>query len=475
MTNMIRVLYVATALDSKNSIAAELTKALSDARGDLQIDLVVPHTDTIDKGVAPLAKRLVHCQAQIDGSARDISVLEGRSDAHVRTFYLDATEIKSGLSLDDDAGIIATAAFAQGVCQWLINAPIEYDIVHCEGLLTAMVPLYLRTICAETPRAAHAKSVVTLNGTENKATVDMAWINRLGLPQNLTSSEGLEFYGKMSILKGAYLYADKLAFPNHIVKNNIEKSVGSDIGMEGVLFSRLGNLETIRLGIDTDKLNPRTDKALDANYDDDDMAGKKTCKNALTKSLSLLKNRPVALFIGALNAESGIDLINDILDDVMAQNVNLVVVGRGDLVYENAVQQWHDDFKSQMTWIKDANCADIRKLLAGADILFVPAKHECGCRLHQIAMHYGCIPVVRALGAMANDIAPVVDIDANINHENGFACANYDSDDFYNIAMDAIDLIQTNKWKTICHNAMTKNLSIAETANDCIKVYDALK
>ena len=136
-------------------------------------------------------------------------------------------------------------------------------------------------ICAESPRADHAKTVVTLNGTENKATVDMAWINRLGLPQNLTSSEGLEFYGKMSILKGAYLYADKLAFPNHIVKNNIEKSVGSDIGMEGVLFSRLGNLETIRLGIDTDKLNPRTDKALDANYDDDDMAGKKTCKNAL--------------------------------------------------------------------------------------------------------------------------------------------------------------------------------------------------
>ena len=383
MTNMIRVLYVATALDSKNSIAAELTKALPDARGDLQIDLVVPHTDTIDKGVAPLAKRLVHCQAQIDGSARDISVLEGRSDAHVRTFYLDATEIKSGLSLDDDAGIIATAAFAQGVCQWLINAPVEYDIVHCEGLLTAMVPLYLRTICAESPRADHAKTVVTLNGTENKATVDMAWINRLGLPQNLTSSEGLEFYGKMSILKGAYLYADKLAFPNHIVKNNIEKSVGSDIGMEGVLFSRLGNLETIRLGIDTDKLNPRTDKALDANYDDDDMAGKKTCKNALTKSLSLLKNRPVALFIGALNAESGIDLINDILDDVMAQNVNLVVVGRGDKVYENAIQQWHDDFKSQMTWIKDANCADIRKLLAGAD----STKSPCTTAAFQSSAH----------------------------------------------------------------------------------------
>ena len=475
MINMIRVLYVATALDSKNSIAVELTKALADARENLKIDIIVPHTENIDEGVAPLARRLVQCQAQIDGASRDLVVLEGRNDAHIRTFYIDAPEVNSGLDLNGDAGIIASAAFAQGVCQWAINAPAPYDIIHCEGLLAAMVPLYLRTRYADDARASHAKTIVSLNGTENKATVDISWIDRLGLPQRLMSSEGLEFYGKMSVLKGAYLFADKLAFPNSIVKNNIKNSVGSDIGMEGVLFSKLDCLETIRLGIDTEKLNPRTDKALEANYDDDDMAGKKTCRNALTKSLSLLKNRPVALYVGQLNSESGIDLVNDILDDIMDQNVNLVVVGRGDDVYENAVAQWHDDFKSQIVWIKEADDAQLRKLLAAADVLLLPAKHESSCRLHQIAMRYGCVPVVRALAAMVNDINPVADIDDPIHHENGFACSSYDSDDFYNIAMDALDLIQTNKWKTICHNAMTKNLSILETANDCLRLYDALK
>ncbi len=472
---MIRVLYVATALNSKNSIAAELTKALADASQDMQIDLIVPRTENIDEGVAQLARRIVRCQARIDGAARDIDVFEGRTEARIRTFYLDAPELKTAPGLSDDAGIIATAVFAQGVCQWILNAPISYDVIHCEGLLTAMVPLFMREVYADADRIAHAKTVITLNGTEDKGTVAMPWIERLALPQRLTSSEGLEFYGKMSILKGAYLCADKIAFPNGAVKRNIEKSVGTDIGMEGMLFSRIDRLETVRLGIDADKLNPETDKALDNHFSDGDMSGKTKSKNALTKSLRLLKDRPVALFVGALSAESGLDMINDMLDDLMDRKISLVIVGRGDAPYEAAVEAWKREFKGQIAWIKDADCAGIRKLIAAADIILIPAKHECSCRLHQVAMRYGCIPVARALGAAVQDIVPVADIGRDIANENGFACQNYDCDDFYNIAMDALDLIESSQWKAICHNAMTKNVSVDETANDCIKIYDALK
>lgn len=472
---MIRVLYVASGLDSKGGLASELPKFIANSAENVHVDVIVPHTENIDEGASRLAQRLVRCHAEIDGNTQDIAVLEGRNDAHIRTFYLDCNALRGGLHLNDDSGVAACAIFAQGVCDWLANAPAAYDVVHCEGVLTALVPVFMRTLKAGCAAIDRAKTVVFLAGIEAKASVALDWIRRLGLPQSLSTSEGLEFYGKMSLLKGAYLYADKIAFPNTCVKHRIEKNVGRDIGMEGVLFNKLDRLETIRVGLDLNACDPECDKALEANFSADDLSGKSKCRNALTKSLRLAKDRPVLVFIGALNADSGIDFVNDMLDDLMDRNVNLVIVGRGNDAYEQAVESWKQEFKGRVAWLKKPlDAKEIKRLLAAADILLLPAKHESLCRLHQIAMRLGCVPVVRRQALAANDIVRVRDVQDKISQENGFTYENDDSDDFFNAAMDALDLIDSDKWDAIRKNGMTKNPTIFDTANDCIRIYNAI-
>lgn len=472
---MIRVLYVGSGFCSCKGLAGELPEHLLNHHAGIKVDIAVPHTDGIYEGAGRLAERLIDCAVQVDGTPHHVKVLEGRTESHIRLFYFDEDALRGGLSLENSDGIRACAIYAKAVCTWLAQATAAYDIVHCDGLETALIPVFMRRTMNGIARIDACKSVVYCKGIEDKGSIDMAWISSLGLPTDLASSEGMEFYGKLSILKGAYLYADALAFPNDLVKSRIENNRGHDIGMEGVLFNRIDRIHTLHIGSNFDKIGPSTDKALEANYTIEDISGKARCKAALAQKLRLKKGSPMVVFVGDLNSESGIDLVNDILDDIMDRKVSLVIVGQGDQAYNDAVSEWKEEFKGSIAWLCDKpSCEDMRRILSAADILLVPSKHESSCRLHQLAMHYGCVAVARKSGSAASDIHPVRDLDNVSPDDNGFLFDNYDSDEFFDAVMDALDLIVEPVWTDIRKHAMEHKACLCKTADDCVAVYQSL-
>ena len=437
---------------------------------------MVPHLDGIHEGCAKLAERLIRCSAQVAGKKYDVKVLEGRRENHLKVFYLDHPSLKSPLALTSDSGITACALFAHAVCDWLKQVPVAYDIVQCDGLCTALIPALLKTLHKDDVRLASLKAVVALPGIEDKACIDMAWIRKIGLPNAVGTSEKMEFYGKLSILKGVYLYADAIVVPHAHIKENIEKNRGKDIGMEGVLFQKMNALHEVAIGSDLKKCDPNTDPVLEANYDADKINGKNKCKAALTQKLHIKKDRPLVAFIGKLNRDSGIDLVNDILDDLMDRQVSFIIAGEGSDAYQNAVDGWQDEFKGCVAWMKGKPSFDnVRKILSAADVLLIPSKSENFGRLHQIAMKYGCVVVARNQGCAAHDIQPVVDLEKINPSDNGFLFDRYDSDQFFDATMDALDVYATPAWNDIRANAMKLDASIVNTADACAKLYRELK
>lgn len=470
---MNRVLYVGSGFCSAKGLARELPEQLLNHQ--VNVDVVVPHVKGIDEGAGRLAERLIDCVCKVDGSEHHVKVLEGRSEGHVRTFYMDDCALENGLNLDSDEGIRACAVFAHAVCCWIANGPVRYDVIHCDGLATALIPMMMRRVYMNSENVKNAKSVSFVAGTEDKGSIDMSWLSRMGLPSDLASSEGMEFYGRLSVLKGAYLYADALAFPNDLVREGIEKNRGKDIGMEGVLFSRLDRIHTIGLGCGCKKSGPDKDTAIECTYSVADMNGKKSCKAALAQKLHIKKDRPMVAFIGRLDSESGIDLVNDILDDLMDRKVSLVIAGQGNEAYQSAIEGWKDEFKGCVAWMnEDMKCEDVRRLLSAADILLMPAKHESTCRLHQVAMKYGCVVVARAQGCAAHDIHGVRNLDKLGAEDNGFTFVHYDSDEFFEAAMDALDVYASSSWNELRDNAMKTCFCMCKTAQDCVRIYESL-
>lgn len=473
---MTRVLYVGSGFCSTHGLAAKLPKHLINHSAGIEVDVVVPHITGIDEGEGKLAERLVKCDPYVDGMNHHVTVLEGRRDGHIRTLYMHADCLTNGLSLNDDNGIRAAVVYAHAVCAWLSQVIRSYDLVHCDGIETALIPTIMRKFYAHDARVSAVKSIVSVKGIEDKAGIPMYWMEKIGFSSDMATSDGMEFYGKLSVLKGAYLYADAIAFPNTCIKRRIEKNRGKDMGMEGVLFDKLDKLHTIGIGICSKCVNPETDKAIEANYSVNDMAGKTKCKNAFTLKHRLKKGQPVVAYIGNLDADSGLSLVNDILDDLMDNKVNLVIAGTGNDNHVKTVNGWKDEFKGQIAFLNEKPaCEDVRKILSASDIILLPSKHENTCTLHLAAMRYGCVVVAKNQGSLANDIQRVKDIDKIADNDNGFTFANFDSDEFYEAAMDALDVYESDDWSKIRENAMNKSVTLDDTANDCINIYLSLK
>lgn len=96
--------------------------------------------------------------------------------------------------------------------------------------------------------------------------------------------------------------------------------------------------------------------------------------------------------------------------------------------------------------------------------------------LHLKAMRYGCIVVGRAQGALAGNINNVTKLDAIDDDANGFLFDGYDSDAFFNAAMDALDVyLKDANWATLRQHAMSSVKDIAHTAKLFVKLYTSLR
>ncbi len=457
MVKKMQILYVGSDFCSTKTLTSVLPKNLLAA--DVNVDVIVPRYAGIDEGESPLAMRLIDANVNCDGRNEHVRVYEGRRDIRIRTFYLDSERLHVRLNHNTDAGIIASAIFAHAVSQFVSKISTHYDAIYCDGIDTALVPVIMRTGYRTNDRVNNTKIIQFLAGIEDKASIDMRYIDRLGVSRDLASSEQMEFYGKLSLLKGAYLYADKILFPSDDVEKLVNNNRGKDIGMEGVLFSRSAKLAHITIGIDK--------KHFTTSISADNLAAKSAAKAAFVKAnrLSDPKHALVA-FIGRLDDNSGIDLVNDILDDLMDRNINLVIIGEGNEQYMDAVRSWTDEFNGNVAYIsKRPNCADVKEVLSAADILLMPAQKESIDTLALKAQHFACIPVVRAIGVSGKAVSAVKNIKKIDASDNGLAFMKYDSDEFFDAAMDALDIYASkDAFKQLQTQAMTSVPELVETA-----------
>ena len=78
------------------------------------------------------------------------------------------------------------------------------QVVHCNDWPCGLAPVYLSF---ERSRAA---AVMTVHNLAFQGIFDPSWMKSLALPAAAFSIEGVEFYGRLSFLKGGLAYADAI-------------------------------------------------------------------------------------------------------------------------------------------------------------------------------------------------------------------------------------------------------------------------
>jgi starch synthase len=292
----------------------------------------------------------------------------------------------------------------------------------------------------------------------------------LGLDSSLFSIEGFEFYGNINFLKAGIIFADFITTVSQgYAQEILTKEFGC--GLEEVLKNKKNRLSGIINGLDYSLWDPKIDKHIFTNYDHSDLSGKGKNKKELQKLCGLLVKEDVPLlgFVGRLAEQKGIDILSDIIRDLDTLNMQVVILGTGDLKYHNLLEEVAKRIPKSFSLNLKFDDVLAHRIYAGCDMFLMPSRYE-PCGLGQmISFKYGTIPVAYRTGGLADT---VMDYNSGTNKGNGFVFSQYCKDTFLDAIKRGVYLYADKKsWANLVKKAMQLNFSWEESAKKYVGLY----
>ncbi|MBZ5514182.1 MAG: glycogen synthase GlgA [Acidobacteriia bacterium] len=385
--------------------------------------------------------------------------------------FFDRDELYTEKGQDYPDNHLRFAAFSLACLEFMKRSANPPEIIHCHDWQAALVPIYLRNLYTGDPFFADTSVVFTIHNLGYQGLFPPHILPAVGLHAGLFTIDGLEFYGKVNLLKGGILFSDFVTTVSHKYAEEIQ-TPEFGCGLEGVLQTRASRLEGIVNGVDYDAWDPATDKLIAANYSPQDLKGKEVCKKALLEKMGVTRpvlTRPVIGIVSRFATQKGFDLIAGVAEQLMAMDLYIVALGTGEPQYEELFRsltaKYPQKFRVKVAY--DNTLA--HQIEAGADMFLMPSRYE-PCGLNQIySMKYGTVPVARATGGLDDTIEPF-----NGRTGTGFKFADYQPEALLGVIHQAVNFYRQPKvWRVLMLNGMQKDFSWPSSAKQYIKVYEA--
>jgi starch synthase len=223
-------------------------------------------------------------------------------------------------------------------------------------------------------------------------------------------------------------------------------------------------LSGILNGIDYSEWDPATDREISRNYSASAPAGKAADKKALQKLLGLEQDAQIPLvgMVSRMIAQKGFDLIEPLLPDFAAGELQLVVLGSGEARYVKMFDDIRANGAGNILLHDGFDAALARKVYAGSDIFLMPSHFE-PCGLGQmIALRYGAVPVVRKTGGLKDSVVDEMD---NGREPDGFSFVEYAPAALWKALTRALQAYRNkDEWKRIMRRGMNCDLSWRQSA-----------
>ena len=366
--------------------------------------------------------------------------------------------------------------FSRAVLAALPAVGFKPDVIHCNDWHTGMIPVYLHTQFAADSFYEDTRTIMTIHNLRFQGLWNMDDVKRFtGLPDHMFTPDKLEFFGEASYLKGGLVYADRITTVSETYKEEIQTPYFGE-RLDPLLRSRADVLSGIVNGLDYDDLNPATDPAVYCHFDADTFRKKRARNKAMLQRQLHLDEDPHVFTIGIVSRmtdQKGFDLIWHALGDLLAEDIQLVVLGTGEWKYEDMFRNLEMRFPDRVSTNIFYSEETSRRIYAGTDAFLMPSLFE-PCGLSQMmALRYGSVPIVRETGGLKDTVEPY---NKYTNEGTGFSFARYDAGDMLDAIRRAKDLFTTNKrrWNQMIERGMRKNFSWSASAVKYQELYTEL-
>lgn len=358
------------------------------------------------------------------------------------------------------------AFFCRSVLEIMPFLNFYPEIMHCHDWQAALASIYLKTIYCFRPEYQFIRSFFTIHNIEYQGQYSLDILEDLFGISN-TWRYLLEYNKCINLMKAAIECSEKFSTVSPHYAQEIKDPFYAH-KLDPIIRRNEFKLVGILNGIDIDSYNAATDKAIFANFTADNIEPKKKCKEELQKmfNLPVKADTPMIAIISRLVAHKGLDLVRTVIEEVLRQDVQVVILGKGDSAYENYFSDLSRKYVGKLVTIIAFNPDLSRKIYSGADLFLMPSKSE-PCGLSQmIASRYGTVPIVRETGGLYDSIKPVG------NGGNGFTFANYNAYDMLYVIREAINCYYNKDfWPQLVKRVMSVDFSWQRSAKEYERVY----
>jgi starch synthase len=349
------------------------------------------------------------------------------------------------------------------------------DIIHCNDWQTGIVPALLKGPYSTSRALFNSSSLFTIHNMGYQGIFPREKLPVTGLPETgFFHPEGLEYWGKISLLKAGIVYSDAITTVSPTYAMEIQ-TPAYGMGMEGILRERSRSLYGILNGVDYNKWDPSRDNHLAFCYSKKSISGKTLCKEALIKEMGLdpsINNLPLLGLVSRLDSQKGLDILVKTLDNILNLDVGMVILGSGDKGIQDAFRKAAEQHKGRMAIYIGFNEPLAHRIMAGIDLILIPSRYE-PCGLTQMyALRYGTIPLVRATGGLNDTIEP---FDEKTSKGNGFKFVPYDTKALLEQLELAIRIFRDKMvWKRLMANGMSMDFSWDNSAKAYVDLYRSI-
>jgi starch synthase len=382
---------------------------------------------------------------------------------------------------NDDA--MRFAFFCKASLEFLFKSGKRPDIIHCHDWATGLVPVLLYEIYNKqgmgVPRVCYTIHNFRHQGIAGE---QILYATGLGRPDYFFRPEQMRDNANpkaLNLMKSGIVYSNFVTTvsPHYSWE---AKSTGQGYGLGSTLNQFEGKFEGVLNGVDYEIWNPETDSLIPSRYSIDTIEDKYRNKEMLRERLLLRKDfKPILACVGRLDDQKGIPLIRHAIWYALSHGCQFVLLGTSP---DAGISRDFTNLKNQLNNNPDCHLElsfneDLSHLIyAGADILVMPSLFE-PCGLSQmIALKYGTVPVVHAVGGLVNTVFDRDYSDKPVGERNGFSFKDSDATALESALSRALDLWynSSGEFRALLQNGMRYDFSWELPGKKYMEIYERI-
>lgn len=376
------------------------------------------------------------------------------------------------------------AFFSKAALEFMLHANKRPDVIHTHDWQTALAPALLFEIY-KFHGMEHQRLCHTIHNFRHQgiAGANVLWATGLHRPEYYYARErfGDDFDPTaINFTKGAIAYSNFVTTvsPSHGWE---VRYADQGCGLGHALHVHQQKFGGVLNGLDYETWNPRLDPHIPHRYDAASIATKYANKAALRGRFMLRQDyKPLIAYVGRLDSQKGVHLIHHALCYAICNGAQFVLLGCSPEGGINA-HFWH--LKRTLNDNEDCHLEigydeDLAHLIyAGADMLIVPSLYEpCGLT-QMIALRYGTVPIVRAVGGLKDTVYDWNYSDKPRAERNGYVFHEPDCTGIESALRRAIGLWHDypEQFRELILNGMACDYSSRRPAQDYVNIYEYIR